>query len=40
MAMANVEYTGPKHGLWFWDEIAQPWSYMARWGMVGWKWLG
>lgn len=26
--------------LWFWDETDQPDSYMRRWGMLGWKWLG
>jgi len=26
--------------LWMWEEITQPRSYMARWGMPGWKWLG
>lgn len=33
------EYIGPG-ALWFWEETAQPHSYMARWGMIDWKWLG
>jgi hypothetical protein len=39
MGFAWVEYIGPS-GVWFWEETAQPRSYMARWGQVGWKWLG